>query len=351
MPITKKEQEGASSLEMWFKTPLGLLRKGGFIQMKKKINWKKYAEIKRGKLLQAIVSLVIILGSIGIAIANLAGYLEMSESKLLNIIILLLCGIGIIYVVEEVDVFEEIRMQVSKLPDKVENVKNEIFENEKKELKNVQDEMKNIKSGLDEVHELLKDADTPKVVIQSRRELEKNKSLDEVWSDADEVYLLAIANTGFLRGNGIIKIKEAVNRGVKFKLVSLNPDYDAINEYEASNIISPTSIPVNENINAYISNCNNSKNNRNKQMNDFKTMVEFKLTTYLLPYSMMIVKKDGKINTIKVDLYGVDIEYTERRSFYIPADDEENIKFYEDQWNSIWENKRKTISVDITKTY
>lgn len=80
-------------------------------------------------------------------------------------------------------------------------------------------------------------------------------------------------------------------------------------------------------------------------------MVEFRLTTYLLPYSMMIVKKNGKTSTIKVDLYGVDMEYLDRRSFYIPADDEENIQFYEEQWNTVWENSKKTVNVDVTKTY
>lgn len=174
-----------------------------------------------------------------------------------------------------------------------------------------------------------------------------------MWNNADEIYLLAIANTSFLGGNGISKIQEAVNKGVKFKLVTLNPAYDTINEYNESGIISPTSLPLSDNINAYINAYKGSINGRNgkKKANDFKTMVDFRLTTYLLPYSMMIVKRNGKISTIKVDLYGVDIEYTDRRSFYIPAEDEENIQFYEDQWNIVWENSEKTIPVDITKTY
>lgn len=108
--------------------------------------------------------------------------------------------------------------------------------------------------------------------------------------------MFAIANTSFLRGNGISKIKEAVNRGVKFNLVSLDPNYDAIKEYEDSGILSQTLMRVGQNVNDYISNCKNSKsrNGRKKYVNDFPTMIDLRLTTYLLPYSMMILKKNGK---------------------------------------------------------
>ena len=315
--------------------------------------FEKIKNLNKGKRYQIIISSFLIFFAIVVAIFNIIGFIKVPIEQLLNIIIILLSSVAVIYVIEEIDVFEEIKTKVMGVSDSIATAQN-IIENEKNKLESVQNEIKNVGNELAEVHKLVKDTHTTKGVIVSRKILERNKSLDEVWDGAEEVYLFAIANTSFLRGNGISKIKEAINKGVKFKLVSLNPCYDAIKEYNDSGIISQTSIPVGGNVNAYINNCKNSNSNRNgkkREENNFKTMVELRLTTYLLPYSMMIVKKNGKISTIKVDLYGLDMEYTERRSFYIPAEDEENIKFYEEQWNTVWDNKEKTISVDLTKEY
>lgn len=313
---------------------------------------KKIKDLNKSKQFQIVLSIIVIVVAFVVAMVNMIGIWEIPDNKLLNIIIFLLSGVAIIYVIEEIDVFEEIKKQVGDFPDKLQGMETELLKREE-EFQEAKSKIESIENTLVEVHKLVKDTHTTKGVIVSRTKLEKSKSLDEVWNGADEICLLAIANTSFLRGNGISKIKEAVNRGVKFKLVSLDPSYSAIKEYEESGIISPTSLPVSGNVNAYINNCTstNGRNGRKKETNDFKTMVEFRLTTYLLPYSMMIVKKNGKTSTIKVDLYGVDMEYLERRSFYIPADDEENIQFYEDQWNTVWEDSKKTVNVDVTKTY
>lgn len=313
----------------------------------------KIKKLNRGKLFQVIISLLIIVAALIVVLLNITGLYKITDNQLLNIIIILLCSVAIIYVIEEIDVFEEIKMQVTGLPNKIDDIENIISKNQEKNLESIQHEIKDVENELIEVHKLVKDTHTTKGVVVNRKELERNRSLDEVWNNADEIYLLAIANTSFLRGNGIYKIQEAVGKGVKFKLVTLNPAYDAIKEYIESRIISPTSLPLSDNINAYIKVCKGNSNGRNvkKRTNNFSTMVDFRLTTYLLPYSMMIVKRNGKTSTIKVDLYGVDIDYTDRRSFYIPAEDEENIQFYEEQWNMVWENSEKTIPVDMEKIY
>lgn len=315
--------------------------------------WGKFKALKKGKIFQIIVSIVVAIIAIGAVICNFAGIFGVTSERLLNIVIILLVSVVVNYVVEEIDIFEELKIKTAELPKMVENGKNEIISDRKTSSEELEEKIEDIKNKLGEVQDLVKDTHTTKGVIVSRSELERNISLDEVWWEADEVCLLAIANTSFLKGNGISKIKEAVNRGVKFKIVSLDPDYNAIKEYESSKIISPTSLPVSENVKAYINNCKNNagRNNRRNQENNFRRNVEMRLTTYLLPYSMMIVKKNEKIKTIKVDLYGVDMEYRDRRSFYIPSEDGENIRFYEEQWNIVWENKEKTICVDLNKDY
>ena len=338
--------------------------------MKKR--WKNIRNFSKGKQFQIVFSVIMVVVSIITVILNCAGVFQINDSQLLSFIVILLCSVVIIYVLDEVDFFEQIKGSIAKLPDNFKEIESKFSEETKSELvkieenaQNIQNQLKSelvkieenaqtIQNELLEVHKCVKDTHTTKGVIVSRKKLERSESLDEVWNGADEIYLLAIANTSFLKGNGISKIKDAVKRGVRFKMVSLNPDFSAITEYEQSGIISETSLPVSANVNEYIKQCSISGGNRRdrrKETRDFNDMVEFRLTTYLLPYSMMIVKKHGKINKIKVDLYGLDMDYLERRSFYIPADDEENINFYEEQWKTVWEDTQKTIKVDMGRTY
>ena len=316
--------------------------------------WKNIKNISKSKRFQWIFSIIMVVVTVIAVVLNLTGVYLLEENQLLSIIVIFLCGIAIFYVLDEIDFFEEIKGSINKLPDDVKKVGNAFFEETKSELSKIKEVTKNIESELVEVQKCVKDKNTTKGVIIGRRKLEKSKNLDEVWNGADEICLLAIANTSFLRGNGISKLKEAVNRGTKFKLVSLHPEFDAIREYKNSGILSSTSLPLGQNVDDYISNCIKSgdgRKSRRRETKDFKDMVELRLTTYQLPYSMMIVKKQGKVRTIKVDLYGLDMDYLDRRSFYIPVDDEDNIKFYEEQWNTVWNDTQRTTAVDMSKTY
>lgn len=315
--------------------------------------WEKIKPLNKSKKFQLISSIVIILGSFVVSLLNMFGLIPIKEEKLLSLIILLLCNVAFIYILEDLDVFEEIKKQLSELPAQIEIIENETFKTTENEFHNIDEQLRIMGHKLTEVHKLIKDTHTTKGVIIGRNSLERSRSLDELWNGADEVCLLAIANTSFLKGNGISRIKDGINKGIKFKLITLNPECKAlIDDYDESGIISPTSLPVGANVNSYIRNCNsNPQNRRQRETKNFKAMVEMRLTTYLLPYSMMIVKKSGRIHTIKVDLYGVNIDYVDRRSFYIPAEDEDNIAFYEEQWNTIWEDSEKTVPVDLTRNY
>lgn len=288
-----------------------------------KERWKKIKTLNKGKIFQIVISILIVIVSFIVVTLNYVGIYKFDDSNLLSIIIVLLCNVAIIYVFDEIDIFAEINRQLIDMPNNIQNQISDLYQN-----------MMSNKSNN---------------IIRSRKKLENLISINEIWEGASEVYLLALANTGFLKGNGISKIKDAIKEGIRFKIVSISPDFPALKEYIESNIISETSLPVSDNINAYIYNCN--KSNLKHDEVDFKEMVEMRLTTFLLPYSMMIVKKGNRIKRIKVDIYGVDVEYMERRSFYINEEDEENINYYINQWNKVWNNGEKTIPVDITKRY
>ncbi len=316
-----------------------------------KKTWKKIQECNTAKRFQIITSVLMVIVSVFVILANISGVSKMGTTQLLNLIIALLSSVVVSYVINEIDVFEEIKKQIKGMSDEVKQGNQVYADKIEKENEAIQSAVRDIKDELAEVNKLVKDNHTTKGVIIERSILEKDKNLDEVWKDAEEVYLMAIANTSFLKGNGISRIEEAVNRGIKFKVVCLNPGYKALDEYKESGIISQTSLPACDNVNNYINNCKNDSNGDVKRKNDFKTMVELRLTTYLLPYSMMIVKKNGNISTIKIDLYGLKMRYRDRRSFYIPYEDEKNIEFYEKQWKTVWNDRSKTVGVDFTKKY
>lgn len=61
-----------------------------------------------------------------------------------------------------------------------------------------------------------------------------------------------------------------------------------------------------------------------------------KVCNKIIPYSLMILKKNGQIKTIKIDLYSNNVEYNDRRSIIIPPTDTENIDFFLAQWEFLW---------------
>lgn len=254
------------------------------------------------------VSVGLIVVSVLIVILNFIGIIDISVKILLSLVILLLCSSYGVSLLQDIDT-----------------------------LNGIASNIQNISSTVTTVNNKLMDAKSTKDVILPRKAIDNQTNLNDIWGEATEINLLALANTSFLRGNGIIKIKEATQKGTKIKIISLNPQSNLELDYEKSNIVSETSLPLSGNIDAYKKQCRKSIK--------FKNNVELKVTDYLLPYSMMIVKKEKDVIFLKVDLYGVDIDYMSRRSFVVSNDDYENIDFYLKQWEKIWKDKNMTKSL------
>ena len=151
--------------------------------------------------------------------------------------------------------------------------------------------------------------------------------VDDDYSDITEMCVMAIANTSFLRGNGITSLKKAAQKGIKVKLLSINPTSDLASIYETSKILSSTSIPLSDNIEYY---------KRARKNNKFQKNVTLKVCKKIIPYSLMILKRNDQIKTMKIDLYSNNVEYTDRRSIIIPPTDIENIRFFLNQWEFMW---------------
>ena len=90
--------------------------------------------------------------------------------------------------------------------------------------------------------------------------------------------------------------------------------------YETSKILSSVSIPLSGNVDTY-------KKPR-KSSKKFQENITMKVCDKIIPYSLMILKKNGQIKTMKIDLYSNNVEYTDRRSIIIPPTDTENIDFF-----------------------
>ena len=199
-----------------------------------------------------VVTILVLIVSIIVVILDLSGLYKMDNNILLSLVLTLLCGIVVICLLNEFDIFADTKQNIGDLGSLINN----------------------IQTDTDQIKQILKDADSTRNVIKSRREIETQIDLQQVWEGADEICLLAIANTGFLRGNGISRIKEAVSKGVQFKMISLDPDFSTLKEYEESGIISETSLPVYENVKSYIRNCQ-PHNRRRNSSNEFGKKLNF----------------------------------------------------------------------------
>lgn len=179
---------------------------------------------------------------------------------------------------------------------------------------------------LSSIYENIVAPDESRAYLSIRDQYDRTHSVDDYYSDITEICVMAIANTSFLRGNGITHIKRAAQKGIQVKLLSIDP---LASIYETSKILSSVSIPLTGNIESY----RQARRSGNKKFNQNVTL---KVCNKIIPYSLMILKKNNQIKTMKIDLYSNDVEYTDRRSVIIPPTDTENIDFFLRQWDFLW---------------
>lgn len=181
---------------------------------------------------------------------------------------------------------------------------------------------------LSSIYEDLITPDDTHAFLTVRDQYNRLHPVEDDYANITEMCIMAIANTSFLRGNGITYLKSAAQKGIKVKLLSINPDSDLANYYEISKILSTVSLPLSGNIDSYIQ--------ARKSSIKFRKNVTLKVCNKIIPYSLMILKKNNQIKTMKLDLYSNNVEYTDRRSIIIPPTDIENINFFLKQWEFLW---------------
>ena len=184
---------------------------------------------------------------------------------------------------------------------------------------------------LERIESKCENKDGSAAYLTTRKAFNRKYPVEDLWDGATEICLLAIANTSFLRGNGVVQLHEAAKKGTKINLLSLEPTASVAKEYEQSKILSPVSIPLEENVKAF------QKSYRENEY--FRRNVAFRLCNTIIPYSMMIVKSGDTVKHIQVDLYYSNAEidgYMGRRSVIVPSTDVSNIKFFTAQWNALW---------------
>lgn len=175
------------------------------------------------------------------------------------------------------------------------------------------------------------------VTTREKYETEANDDVRRSWDRATEIDICAIANTSFLRGNGVLSIRKLAQKGVKIHFISLNPKSTLMQEYIKSKILNEQSMPPEDNIKTYLREC--------RRNDKFKKNVKLQLCDTILPYSLIIVKRKDQVQYIKVDSYALNAELKDRRCFIIPSTDDENISFYLNQWEYIW-NHSESVSAN-----
>lgn len=253
--------------------------------MKRKGFWKRVKGGGISSITEFIILLLSVIASIILLLFDFLNIIILSPEKQLSLIIILLSILVAANISEKYGILSELRESIY---------------------------------GLDETH--------PYLTV--RQKYEKIHPLDELLTDATELNLLAIANTSFLKGNGLTHLTNAVRKGIRVKIISLQPQSAAEQLYTDSKILNQVSIPLIDNIESYL--------NVAKHDKKVRELVEMKVCDLIIPYSMIIIKKNNQVTYMKVDLYSMDVEYPDRRSLIIPINDFENINFFLDQWEKYW---------------
>ena len=281
------------------------------------INMKNFLKRQtKPKIINMTISVILFFCAVIYIVLSFSGMVEIGIQRQIDLVVMLLCGVVLTYFLNEVGTFDSINQNEQDILEKIEDVNVAINTISKSR-------------------------------IISRKEIEKDMKIEDVWKGATEVDIFAIANTGLLKGNGIQSLKIGVDQGIHFKMASLKPDSVLEGLYKESSIVSDTSLPLSGNVEAYRKQCKRQANDKSKKKL-FRDYVEMKTTELILPYSLMIVRNGEEILKVKVDIYGVKADYMDRRSFYIFSDDKANIDYYDSQWKAVW-NDEKTTSVEIER--
>lgn len=95
---------------------------------------------------------------------------------------------------------------------------------------------------LSSIFENLVSPDESHAYLSVRSQYDRLHPVDDYYSDITEMCVMAIANTSFLRGNGIMNLVQAARKGITVKLLSIDPNSELANFYETSKILSQVSI-------------------------------------------------------------------------------------------------------------
>ena len=87
---------------------------------------------------------------------------------------------------------------------------------------------------LSSIFENLLAPDESHAYLAVREQYNRAHPVDDYYSDITEMCIMAVANTSFLRGNGITYLKKAAQKNIKVKLLSINPDSSLASIYETS---------------------------------------------------------------------------------------------------------------------
>jgi hypothetical protein len=163
--------------------------------------------------------------------------------------------------------------------------------------------------------------------ISFRKNIEKEHPLDEMWNNATEIRIAAMA-CSVLFSNKRETLVGALKNKTSIELVIINPSSKAFLEQSSNKMINEFGIEK-QLASSSIDALRNFSLHNNARFKYFLTDVN-------LPYAIMIVnKKNRNEGFIKVDLYAVDVYESHRPCIIIPYSDSEMYHFFQEQYESI----------------
>lgn len=181
--------------------------------------------------------------------------------------------------------------------------------------------------------------------LSTRKNLEKDPLITR-WENAKTIkscafYANQIVNSDLILG----KLRD----GVHFKFLIVDPSCDAAKDAAKYKLDGPEFLELRSFQNSY-----NILKDKKDYINYLQQTtpedpicngtLEIRKTKMFIPTAIMIIEKENAIeNTIKVDLYTYETSNPDRRSIMIQSNDIDNYKFFENQFDLLWNNFSENI--------
>ena len=183
------------------------------------------------------------------------------------------------------------------------------------------------------------------VEMTTRREFEEKNQIGERYRNAKEIHMFSHSNYAMFTPIYLDLITSCIESGTVFRFLGFDPD----NTEMVKNLKKYKMVSQMDENPPRTSTIKYLKMKLQRGYSD--KQIQYNICDIDFPFGMTIVEKRDGETTVKVDLYTLMTDHTDRRCIFLTSNNEghnELIDFFKHQWKVAWENSRR-IPAEIEK--